>query len=225
VYYNYYKCQTSGHNNISAIKAHNQLSEVWKYMSLSSHIISEIKDTTDQVFEQKLKDTNKILNDYLKQLQEAEQKLKSVEEKWILNQLSFESYQRWYTDLTNQRMSLNAQIEKLSQDQSQVWTILQAQLIKLEDLNYIYERATTVQKQQFVRLVFDSRLYYKDATYRTPYIMPILSYNTLILKEKQLLVLDEKRGFSKENPLRWSSIDPNRTPLDFLSFISKIQVA
>jgi hypothetical protein len=34
--------------------------------------------------------------------------------------------------------------------------------------------------------------YYKEGVYRTPYLMSTFSHNTLILKEKKLLIIDEK---------------------------------
>ena len=42
--------------------------------------------------------------------------------------------------------------------------------------------------------MFDCSLYYKEGVNRTPYLMPTFSHNELILKEKKLLIIDEKRG-------------------------------
>lgn len=78
--------------------------------------------------------------------------------------------------------------------------LLYQELDKLADMQQLYNAATTVQKQQLITLGFDSKLYYKEQLYRTPFIMPIFSHNTMILKEKQLLVLDEKRGLSVKVP-------------------------
>jgi len=71
---------------------------------------------------------------------------------------------------------------------------MQKKLYRLSDMNYIYEQAQTVEKQQLVRLVFDSSLYYRDHVYRTPYLMPIFSHNQMILNEKRLLKIDNRVG-------------------------------
>ena len=127
-----------------------------------------------------------------KKIDDAEGQLKSVEEKWINNQMSFETYNRWYKELTDQRIALKSRVQRLSQNEDEAFVLLQKELYQLEDMNYLYSEASTVQKQQLIRLVFDCSLYYKEGVYRTPYLMPTFSHNALILKEKQLLAIDEK---------------------------------
>jgi len=221
----YYKCSTSGHNNISVKKAHQQFQEVLKYMSLPERMIYALKETSEQQLELRLKENTGTLKLKRTEHEEADAKLRSVEEKWINNQMTFETYQRWYSDLTSKRMSLRAQIDNLSQDQEHVWTVLYQQLEKLGDMQALYNVSTTLQKQQLVRLGFDSQLYYKSNVYRTPYIMPIFSHNTLILKEKNLLLLDEKRGLSEKIPLGGAHAHPVEPLQQFLTFLQQIKVA
>lgn len=200
IYY-YYKCQTSAHNNISVKKAHSQLLDVLSYMSLTERLIFALRDKSEELLEQRIKDNRELLKQKQNELKEIEAKLVSIEEKWINNQMPFEAYQRWYPDLTKKRMVLRAQKDELSQDQESTWVLLQKELTKLGDLKNLYLSSSTLQKQQLIRVVFDSRLYYKEDSYRTPYMMPIFSHNTLILREKQLLVLEEKRELSDKVPL------------------------
>jgi site-specific DNA recombinase len=61
-YFNYYKCKTSKHNNISAIKAHNQLAEIFELMSLPQNIISDIKKSSVTKMEENLKSNKLIIN-------------------------------------------------------------------------------------------------------------------------------------------------------------------
>ncbi|MGI8583427.1 MAG: recombinase family protein [Chitinophagaceae bacterium] len=196
----YYKCHSPGHNNISVKKAQLQLQEILKYMSLSGKMIIAIKEKSEAILEERLKENSILIRSKERELHEADTKLKSVEDKWINNKIAFDTYQRWYTELTQKRMNLTSQIENVSQDQKQVWVTLQKELDKLGDLQRLYNISDTFQKQQLIRLGFDSKLYYKEGTYRTPYIMPILAHNTLILKEKRLLLIDEKRGLLQKVP-------------------------
>ncbi len=225
-YYYYYKCNTtSKHNNISAIKAHDQLNEVLKYLSLPERLVTAIKDEAAVLFNEQLKENKKLSFVKKHELSAVEEKLHSVEEKWITNKLTFESYNRWYNDLVQQRISLSAQIEKLNQDKNQSNYLLQNNLDKLTDMQYVYQAAGTLEKQQLIRMVFDNRLYYRESLYRTSYLMPVFTHNQLILKQKELLVIDEKRDSLSKIPLGGHQ-QPTIEPLiDLLSFIQSIQVA
>ena len=187
----YYKCnQQSGHNNISAIKAHQQLLSVWEYMSLPDYLIAVTKQKNQQMLEEHFSTNIKLLRNKKNEYNKAQEELESIEQKWISNQMSFETYQRWYSRLTDQRIALKAQIAKLGQDQNETWLLLQDELEKLSDLKYLYNQAQTVEKQNMLKLVFDNSLYYQNKIYRTPYIMEIFTSNTLILKEKGLLIYE-----------------------------------
>jgi site-specific DNA recombinase len=200
-YINYYKCQVSGHNNINAERAHQQLLEVFHYLSLPEHLYSSIKDNSEEIMRTRMKSNVTLLQQKTVELNTTQKKLRSVEEKFILEQMNFDTYQRWHKELNGKCISLKAEIESLGANQEDIWSLMQQQLYKLKYLPELFKAASTLEKQELVKMVFDSKLYYQDKVYRTPYIIPILNHNTLILKEKQLLVLDEKRGAAEQFPL------------------------
>ncbi|MFC5683183.1 recombinase family protein [Flavobacterium sp. MAHUQ-51] len=192
-YFHYYKCKFSKHNNISAIKAHKQLLEIWELMSLPKNRLLEIKQSTNKAIEENLKvSKNKIIEKKLI-LEETQQKMFSVEEKWIKNEISKDTYDRWYSSYSNTIFSCKSAIERLGKFESNAYTILQKNLDMLGDMKNIYLRADIIQKREFVKLVFDSNLYYQDGIYRTPTMIDSLSHNHLIMNEKWLLVCDKKR--------------------------------
>ncbi len=59
--YYYYKCQTSSHNNISAIKAHAQLNDALSYMSLPEKLAMAIKEKSGEILEQRMAENKKLL--------------------------------------------------------------------------------------------------------------------------------------------------------------------
>lgn len=61
-----------------------------------------------------------------------------------------------------------------------------------------------MEKQVLRRMGFDTNYTTKTTFIEPLFLMPIFQYNLLTLKEKQLLVLDEKRGLSEKVPSRWS---------------------
>jgi site-specific DNA recombinase len=192
-YFYYYKCNTTGHNNISAIKAHDQLLNALDLMSIPDYLIDAIKAKSLELMNVHLQENKQLLLKKKIELEKADKQLASVEEKWINEQMTFETYNRWYANLTQQRVHLRTAIDKLSQDQNQVYVLLDKNLHRLADLKQVYVSANTLQKQELIRMVFDNRLYYRDKIYRTPYIMPVFAHNTLILKEKKLLIYEQKR--------------------------------
>jgi len=72
-------------------------------------------------------------------------------------------------------------------------------------------QANIIQKREFVKLVFDSNLYYQDGIYRTPTMIDSLYHNRLIMKEKGLLVCNKKRDDFSIIPS--SGVGESRTPV------------
>jgi hypothetical protein len=52
---------------------------------------------------------------------------------------------------------------------------------------------TTAKKQELIRAVFDNALSYQDHIYRTPYLIPELAHNELIMRERRLLFIEKER--------------------------------
>ena len=211
-YYYYYKCnRSSSHNNISAIKAHTQLEEMLGYMSLPDKLIKKIQDQGQKTMEAELKLGKELLQEKKKEYDDADAQLKSVEEKLIRNQIAPDTYNRWHTELTQKKASLREHIDRLSHNNDGIFELLKNELGKLGDLQSIYTEADTLEKQELIRLVFDSRLYYKNGIYRTPYMLELFHHNVLILKEKRLLELDENEKRELTLPLRAGG--GTRTPM------------
>ncbi|HWB27721.1 MAG TPA: recombinase family protein [Chitinophagaceae bacterium] len=200
-YFYYYKCQDgSRHNNISAVKAHGKLQEIFQYMSLSGRQVKVIVSKSEKAFDIKMKDNSKTLADKQRELAKVEASLQSLEQKWIEEKVTFETYNRWFRDYTHQRSYLRAQVKSLSGNVDTSHSLLIKHIHELTDMGYIYTRANTVQKQQLVRVVFDNGLYFENGSYRTPFIIPQLSHNELIMREKQLLFVDKKGDFFSKIP-------------------------
>jgi site-specific DNA recombinase len=71
----------------------------------------------------------------------------------------------------------------------------------LTDIPQIYRKANVHQKHTIIRTVFKDGLMFNDGAYRTPYLIPALSHNQLILKEKGLLFVEESFANSGVTPV------------------------
>ncbi len=222
VYYNYYKCQSSGHNTINATRAHAQLEDVLNYMSLPERLAMAVRGKSQLILEERTATDRKLLVKKKAEFEQLEDQLKSVEEKWINNQMNHDTYHRWHSSISSKRIELRSQIEKLNRDENETFYLLQNELEKLTDLKTVYQSAATLQKQELLRMVFDNSLYYKDQCYRTPYLMPVFTHNLLILNQKQLLVLDGTGA--KSGGVEASGLLSNNFT-DFLSLVRMIRVA
>ena len=68
-------------------------------------------------------------------------------------------------------------------------------------MRYVYTVFDALQKREFVKMVFDSNLYFENGIYRTPIMLDLVSHNHLKMKEKGLLIYEKKEGLLDEAPL------------------------
>ena len=189
----YYKCRFSKHNNISAIKAHDQFLGACELMSMTESKVKEIRNGCKMAIDLEMEGNQKKIKDKRQQLEEVEEKLFSVEEKWIKNEISRDTYDRWYSTYNNNIIDLKGTIERLSKDQGKVFDILDKHLDLLTDMRYVYSHSDTLHKREFVSMVFDNNLYYQHCIYRTPTMIDILAHNSLLMKEKGYLIYEKKK--------------------------------
>jgi site-specific DNA recombinase len=192
-YFYYYKCKHSKHNNISAIKAHDQFLNVCDLMSVSERQIKAIRNGCYTSLEQEVKTNNKKSADKKQELEEIQQRLNVVEEKWFKDEINRDTYERWYSTYSDHILTLTAAIERLSPNQGKAFEILDRNLDLLGDIRHIYTKSGTLQKREFVNMVFDGNLYYQEGIYRTPTMLDMFSHNASKMEEKGCLVYKKER--------------------------------
>ena len=86
----------------------------------------------------------------------------------------------------------------------------------LIDMRNIYQLCKTAPaKRELIRTVFDFSFYYKNRVHRTPYFIPKLAHNELIMKEKGLLIINKKGDFLTKIPSGGG--EGSRTPVQTYS--------
>lgn len=193
-YFYYYKCKHSRHNNISAVKAHEQFLNACDLMSVSEKHIKDIRDGSYASIEKEVKTNKKKVVEKRNELEEIQQRLNAVEEKWFRDEINKDTYDRWYSTYSDHILTLMASIERFSINQGKAFEILESNLDLLGDIRHIYDRSNTLQKREFVNMVFDGNLYYQEGIYRTPTMMDIFSHNASKMEEKGYLIYKKKRG-------------------------------
>ncbi len=117
----YYKCQTSAHNSINAGKAHEQLHEALGYLSLPERLAAAIKRRSESLLEERMKSSRKTLESKKREMEGIEKQISSVEEKWINNQMSHDTYHRWHGELSHKGIDVKAEITRLGRDQDGIY--------------------------------------------------------------------------------------------------------
>ncbi len=210
-YFLYYKCRDSKHNNISVKKAHKQLAEIYGLMSLPRKVINDVREGCYLALNNEISNSKVRLKELQKELSDNEESKFLLEEKWIKNQITQDTYQRWYNNYNNTINSLRSQIDKMGNNSLGTFATLEKNLDMLADMKLIYEISDVNEKRELVNMVFNGNLYYENGMYRTPTMMEIFSFNHLIMKEKGLLEFKKKRDDFTIIPS--SGVGESRTPV------------
>ena len=200
-YYYYYKCRHSKHNNISAIRAHKQFLGACDLMSLPEKEIKAIRNGCTASIEIEMKSNKQKVAEKKRELYDAEEKLFALEEKWIKNEITRDTYDRWYSIYNHAILNFKGAIERLSEDKGKAFQILDKNIDMLSDMRYVYCKSNTLQKRDFIYRVFDNNLYYQDGIYRTPTMLRLFAHNALKMKENGYLIYEKKEGLPDEVPL------------------------
>lgn len=192
-YFYYYKCRFSKHNNISAKKAHTQFDVALEFMSLPTRSVKKIRDGATGEIEKEVENNKKRQEQKKLELIKEQELLYALEEKWIKSEIDGDTYKRWNNKYRGNIDNRETAIERLSANHSEAYNILNKQLDALTDLKVAFHKFDTLEKREFIDLVFDSNLYYENGMYRTPTMLNILSTNHLKMRELGILHVDKKR--------------------------------
>ncbi|MET3880005.1 hypothetical protein [Chitinophaga sp. OAE865] len=116
---------------------------------------------TEALIEKELSETNQKIKIKKVELEKEQSNMVSLEGKYIANEISRDTYERWNASITNNIRNINAAIERYSQDPNKVWKILNKNIELITDMGYVYENIDVLEKRDLVKIVFDSNLYYQ----------------------------------------------------------------
>lgn len=224
-YFWYYKCNVCPRTNYSAIIMHKKFSELLNQLSFTEAQVQYIIAQAEKQMQQQLAEKTEQLVTIKKQYTIAIQTLESLEEKFILNQIKQDTYEKFYYRYSEDVARLQNKITTLQNTDKQYWEKFHAGLHRLKNVEWLWQQATLMQKHEFIRMVFNSSLMYDGIIYRTPYIMQLFKHNLVALKQKDLLLITEAGPLIPET----SGSAPTHTPIEhltpFLNLIASIKTA
>jgi site-specific DNA recombinase len=188
-YYWYYVCHKCK-VNLSAKKLHRQFDELLDNMSLDPKSLQRAREKLTKKLDDYLSQRGEKIRQVQKQLKIVEDKIGSVEEKYLLKpDVSEASYNKVITELRADQSRLYKELAGLNSNHQAYWDKLNSILVRLSDLKTNFEKLTTEKKHQMINWVFDNSLSYENGIYRTPFLPEIFMHNVQTLKEKGLLEL------------------------------------
>lgn len=209
-YVGYYFHAGTHRKNYNAELLHSKFENILRTFSLPESHIEILKQKVEKKLTEKIADKKELLHRKHSELATAEKNLHSVEEKFILNTIDSETYQRWRHRYIGEKIILQSEISQLNEPIERVHSRIIAAIPLMHDIYANYSRLKTAQKQHFVNLVFDSSLSYSGTSYRTNYLLPIFHDSAPVLAERDLLHIDsfiENRGVVALPALHSNRID------------------
>lgn len=223
-YYWYYKCNQHKANH-SVIKLHQQFNEVLSYFSLTKLQLNYLHQSAEKQMRLALKERTIMQSQTEREWKQAVQQLESLEEKFIRNEISSNTYQRWYNTYKSNEATLRFNMEQLNNNADVTWKAFTTALPRLQDIKFLYNAAKLDEKHIFLKHVFNSGLSYDDGAYRTPTIISLFRHNELILKEKRLLIIEQPFNKLAENSESAPPVTTIELLAPFFHFINAIKTA
>lgn len=223
--YWYYKCNYCPKTNFSAITMHKKFNQLMEEISFQRHHIEFMIEQGEKEMQEQLADRSAKVRELNAKRTDTMQRLESLEEKYITDQIQADTYNRFYSKYSSEIASLQSQIHQLTANQKQKWEQFRSGINRLENVLWLWQNSTLLQKHEFIRLVFNSSLQYDGKIYRTPYLLSLFHHNILSLKEKSLLLVEE----AGEENVKTLTSAPAHTPIEhltaFITLINNIKTA
>lgn len=115
--------------------------------------------------EKEVEKNRKILTEKKTQLSSGQELLYNVEKKFIRSEIDHDAYTRWGNKYKNNIQTLEIAIDRLKSDHGEAYKIFDKQLDVFTDLKSLFHQFDTMEKREFIDLVFDSNLYYENGIY------------------------------------------------------------
>lgn len=199
--YLYYFCKYHRKINLSGVKLHKQFDQILSYLSLTQTQIEALKVKVEKKYSVSLEAHLKLLKVKEQKLKEIEKSIDRLEERFMKDEIEHKTYRKWNEKYNIEKAVILNEVRHLHNGSEQNWNMLKDHLHLLTDVPKIYHSVSVEKQQLLLKMVFEHDLVYLNGAVRTPTINPALSHNSLILKEKGLLCIEQPNDFGDKSPV------------------------
>ncbi len=200
-YYYYYRCKKCLRENYSANTTHEEISKILAGLSLNEKDMKALQIEACIKLEETLKHKHILLQKTQSEFDQLNEKLSSLEEKYITNTISQATYEKWYPVYSSEIRKKQIELTDMQKDDGKTLDTYNQALPYLTDLGWIYGQAKdAAYKQNLLKGIFLGGFTKEEVGGRTAYLNPMFLPNGL--KIGHLLRVDQtkKPDFSSGFP-------------------------
>lgn len=200
VHYFYYRCTCKG-ENFSAVKSHDQLQEVLNLLSIDRASVDKIHNIIYEIYKQKTSGMKEKVGRVKQEVSHLHNKLDSLEEKFIRDAITSETYQKWTDRISRDLAGKETELVRMqSMDESKLFECRHL-LEQMGSLGFLFQRLPILKKQDMFRFVFPGSVIKSHKGYRTQIVNPILEHNLHKFKGLDLLEIPDLGAIFSQNPI------------------------
>lgn len=166
----YYKCNKAGCKcNRNAKKMNDQFRELLKAYTIDSRFIEPLKYQLEVTFHKMNEANIENRQVLLKTLKEIEGKIELVDERYVLNEISKELYDKFTAKYREEKRNIQAQLEKVDFQLSNLSEYITKSLEIAANIDKLWDSASFSDKEKVQYMLFPEGIYYerKNSAYRT----------------------------------------------------------
>lgn len=209
-YYYYYRCKKCLKENYNANHVHIEIHDILQGLSLTERDIKDLKTTANVKLEQALKDKQSLINKVQAEYDALNEKVNSLEEKYISNLASQATYEKWYPIYSGDLNKKRIQLEDLKKDGSTSIDLVNRYMSYLTDMGWIYDKADVGNKQSFLKGIFLGGFTKEEKGGRTAFLNPMFVPNSS--KIGHLLRIEQTKKPDFSSGFLVSTDEGTRTP-------------
>lgn len=171
----YYRCLRCKGMNLSAAKVHSELAAILSTISMNQQQVDGLISQVDKEFKILMAGQVALRAKLEKEVSKLEKDLKSLEDKFITNQIDVVMYQKYYPDFRSRISSALLKLEAMQVKKDEVAGLYRTALPRLMNMNLLYEKCGASGKKELLGYIFNGLFRSKKGIYRTPFLNPIFS--------------------------------------------------
>jgi len=188
-YFYYYKCKVPRHNNLSAVKIHDQLLSILEEITFPEEMIYEIIKTCRFKINKVLNSKKTKIERLERRLKDLKEKLLLIEEKWVVGDIKKVTYEKWNLEYTNKLLEIKKSIKKIKLLVNRIIELLDHKLDLLSNIKQVFCQANLLQKRELLVFLFSNNLYYLNGNYLTYNIVKPLNYKLFLIEQRGMFLI------------------------------------
>jgi site-specific DNA recombinase len=227
-YYNYYHCRAKCKERIPAEKAHDVLIKYFDSIAVKPEVANLYLKVMENIFEANDGQVDNDIKKAQESLMQANNKLSSLEEKYVMNEIEKDSYNFMKPKFKQEIKKFQDKLEELKGQETNHTKYLKFGISLLQNLPFYYENASVKNKQKLIGSIFPENLIIENGECRTGRENEVILALKGFDKDFKIENPTKKSGFpalylrpeSNRHTLRYTILSRARLPVPPLRLVS-----